>query len=304
MSAAGGRAGGALDAPHRRARRRRAPVGLVFILPSALVIAVVVVWPIIATTYLGFTDYSMFGAPEWTGLDNLTRLVQDPDVRRAVWITVLYTVISVPLQTVLAMLLADILARRFRNRLGSWARSILFIPVMASLVLTGTVWRYLLAYDGPVNQVLGWFGVPQTDWLGDSSWVVVVIALVTAWKNIGYFLVIYYAGIMDVPGDVYEAAALDGAGPWHLFWRITLPILRPVTLLVVILGTIWSFQVFDLVYTMTNGGPGGASTTLVYLIYQAAFKSFKMGYASALSVVLFLAILVISIVQRRALREG
>jgi multiple sugar transport system permease protein len=285
-----------------RRARRRLPVGVGFVAPSTLVIAVVVALPILMSLYYSFTDFSLLGGATWAGLDNYVKLLSDEGFRRALWQTAVYTVISVPLQTILALMIADILVRRFRNRLGGVVRSILFIPVMASLVLTGTVWRYLLAYNGgAVNEILGLFGIPATDWLGQSSTALVAIALVTVWKNVGYFLIIYYAGILDIPEDQYEASALDGAGPFRQLVSITMPALRPVTLLVVVLGTIWSFQVFDLIYMMTGGGPGGSTSTLVYEIYQAGFKEFQMGYASAMSVVLFVIILAASALQRFAL---
>jgi multiple sugar transport system permease protein len=285
-----------------RRSRRRLPVGVSFVAPSTIVIAVVVALPILMSLYYSFTDFSLLGGATWAGLDNYVKLLSDEGFRRALWQTAIYTVISVPLQTILALMIADILVRRFRNRLGGVVRSVLFIPVMASLVLTGTVWRYLLAYDGgAVNEILGLFGIPASDWLGQSSTALIAIALVTVWKNVGYFLIIYYAGILDIPEDQYEASALDGAGPFRQLVSITMPALRPVTLLVVVLGTIWSFQVFDLIYMMTGGGPGGSTSTLVYEIYQAGFKEFQMGYASAMSVVLFVIILAASALQRFAL---
>jgi multiple sugar transport system permease protein len=285
----------------RRIRRRPA-VGLGFVAPSAIVIAIVVVLPILMSIYYSFTDFSLLGGSTWSGLDNYIKLLSDEGFQRALWQTAVYTLISVPLQSILALIIADILVRRFRNRFGGVVRSVLFIPVMASLVLTGTVWRYLLAYDGgAVNQILGVFGIPATDWLGQSSTALGAIALVTVWKNVGYFLIIYYAGILEIPEELYEASALDGAGRFRQLVSITIPALRPVTLLVVILGTIWSFQVFDLIYTMTGGGPGGSTSTLVYEIYQTGFRGFDMGYASAMAVVLFVIILAASVVQRLAL---
>jgi multiple sugar transport system permease protein len=285
-----------------RRSRRRLPVGVSFVAPSTIVIAVVVALPILMSLHYSFTDFSLLGGATWAGLDNYVKLLSDEGFRRALWQTAIYTVISVPLQTILALMIADILVRRFRNRLGGVVRSVLFIPVMASLVLTGTVWRYLLAYDGgAVNEILGLFGIPASDWLGQSSTALIAIALVTVWKNVGYFLIIYYAGILDIPEDQYEASALDGAGPFRQLVSITMPALRPVTLLVVVLGTIWSFQVFDLIYMMTGGGPGGSTSTLVYEIYQAGFKEFQLGYASAMSVVLFVIILAASALQRFAL---
>ena len=228
----------------------------------------------------------------------------DGAFRRAMWQTFVYTIISVPLQTILAMVVAALLARRTRNRFGAFVRSTLFIPVIASMVLVGSVWRYLLATDdGLVNAVLGLFGIGNVNWLGQPASALIVVALVTVWKNIGYFLVIYYAGMLNVPEELYEASALDGAGGIRQFRSITVPTLRPVTLLVVILGTIWSFQVFDLVYTMTAGGPGGGTVTLVLAIYAAGFQNLQMGYASAMAMILFVIVFLASFAQRVLLKE-
>jgi multiple sugar transport system permease protein len=293
---------GAQEQADVRPHRNRSFTGLGYVAPSLLILLVVVVAPIVMSAYFSLTDFSLLGAPSWVGLDNYAYLLQDGSFRTALWQTFLYTVISVPLQTVLALVVAAVLARRTRNRFGAFVRSALFIPVIASMVIIGSVWRYLVgADDGLVNAVLGVVGIDPVNWLGRPGTALLVVALVTVWKNIGYFLVIYYAGMLDVPEDLYEASTLDGAGPVRQFWSITVPSLRPVTVLVVILGTIWSFQVFDLVYTMTGGGPGGGTVTLVMAIYSSAFSNMQMGYASAMAMVLFVIVLIASLVQRRLL---
>lgn len=285
-------------ARQRRINRQRFS-GAWYVIPSLSILLLVIVVPILMTAFYSFTNYSILGSPRWTGLENYERLLSDSSFGAALIQTVIYTVISVPLQTVAALLIANVLARRFRNRRGAFARSALFIPVISSMVLVGTVWRYVLSTDdGITNALLGLIGIGPVNWLGEPQTALLSVALVTVWKNIGYFLVIYYAGIMDVPAELYEASALDGAGVWGQFWHITVPSLRPVTFLVVILGTIWSFQVFDLVYTMTGGGPGGSTVTVVVAIYEAGFQNFKMGYASAMAMVLFAIVLVVSITQR------
>jgi multiple sugar transport system permease protein len=272
------------------------------VLPSLLILVLIVIAPIAMSFYFSFTDFSILGSPEWEGTANYERMLHDPAFLAALRTTVIYTVLSVPLQTMLSLLIADLFAKRFRTRWGGIARSALFIPVISSLVIVGTVWRFILGTDGGlVNSALEMFGISSVNFLGNPTLALLAVALVTVWKNIGYFLVIYYAGIMEVPAELYEASAIDGASGWRQLWNITIPTLRPVTFLVVILGTIWSFQVFDLVYVMTGGGPGGATITLVMAIYQAGFKNLDMGYASAMAMVLFVIVLVIAIVQRRML---
>lgn len=258
--------------------------------------------PILMSIYYSFTDYSVLGSPSWVGMRNYIDLLSDGSFLSAMRNTVVYTIIAVPLQTIVALFVADMLAKRFRNRFGRFVRSALFIPVISSLVVVAVVWRALLGVDGGlVNQVLDVFGVDPINFLGRPTLALVTVGLVTVWKNIGYFLVIYYAGIMEIPGEQYEAASIDGASRWQQLFYITIPSLRAVTLLVVILGTIWSFQVFDLVYVMTGGGPGGATTTIVMKIFQAGFQNFRMGYASAMAIVLFVLVLIIAIVQRKVM---
>jgi len=270
------------------------------LIPSLVILVVVVIAPIIMTLYFSFTSYSILDPGKFLGLDNYIAMLGDQAFKTSVWQTVVYTIIVVPLQTVFSLVIAEVIAKRFRNRFGGFARSVLFIPVLSSLVIVGIVWRFLLDSDfGLVNQFLGLFGIPHPNWLGQPALALITVAVVTVWKNIGYFLVIFYAGIMGINSDLYEAAAIDGASSFKQFLHVTVPSLRPVTFLVVILGTIWSFQVFDLIYTMTGGGPGGATTTIVMSIYQAGFQNYQMGYASAMSVVLLVITMAISIVQRR-----
>ena len=180
----------------------------------------------------------------------------------------------------------------------------MFIPVIASAVTSGTIWRTILGTDGGiVNNILGVFGIDAINWLGDSRTSLISICIVAIWKNVGYFLVIFYAGIMDVPKSLYEAARVDGANMFQQFFRITLPMLKPITSLVVTLGIIWSFQVFDLSYQMTGGGPGYSSVTIVMAIYNAAFKNYKMGYACALAMVLLVIVLLINALKQHVFGE-
>lgn len=279
--------------------------GVPFIIPSIAILLLVVIIPIAMSLYFSFTKYSVLGSPSWVGTDNYVKLWSDDAFLRSLVNTVIYTVIAVPVQTVIALVLADMIAKRFRNRFGSIVRSALFIPVMSSMVVVAVVWRTILGTnDGAVNNLLDAFGIDKVNFLGEPALALLVVALVTVWKNIGYFLVIYYAGIMDVPAELYEASSLDGASRWQQLWHVTIPSLRPITLLVIILGTIWSFQVFDLVYVMTGGGPGGATSTIVMMIFQAGFKNFQMGYASAMAIILFVLILAIAIIQRKVVKSN
>lgn len=168
------------------------------------------------------------------------------------------------------------------------------------MILTAAVWRLLLSgnAEGVINSIIGIFGIKPVNWMGARWPALFSVCLIAIWKNVGYFMVIFYAGMMDIPTALYEAATVDGAGAYRQFRSITLPMLKPITYLVVTLGTIWSFQVFDLVYTLTGGGPGRATMTPVLTIYNSAFKEYKMGYASAVSMLLLAIVLFISLLQK------
>ena len=267
--------------------------GLLYILPSFILILLFSIIPLFMTLYFSFTKYNVINAPEWIGFKNYTALFQDSFFKASVKNTIVYTLLVVPLQTLFSLLLADIIAKQFRNRFGTFIRMVLFIPVISSMILVGMVWKFLLSTDnGIVNMILTFLRLPRINWLGTQNTAMISICMTSIWKNVGYFLVISY-----------ESAKVDGASRWQEFFYITLPSIKPITYLVVTLGTIWSFQVFDLVYSMTGGGPGRSTLTLVLIIYQYAFKQYKMGYACAVSFVLFLLVLLVSAMQKIAFRE-
>ncbi|MDR1188557.1 MAG: sugar ABC transporter permease [Bifidobacteriaceae bacterium] len=234
--------------------RRVRATGALYVLPALAVLVVTSLLPTLLGAYYSLTDYSGLGDKHFVGFDNYVQMFHDPAVGKAAWVTVVFTIITVPVQTVLSMLLAEILAKTMRNWFGSVARSVLFIPVIASMVLVGTVWRILLSNEGFVNGLLRAFGIASVNWLGSPMWALPTVAMIAIWKDIGYFLVIYYAAILDVPKDLYESAALDGAGPFKRFWHITMPQTRHATVLIVIVGTMWSFQTFDIMRFSHQGG--------------------------------------------------
>lgn len=285
-------------------KRKDALMGFTYVLPSLILITVFSLLPILMNVYYSFTQYNVLTSPEWVGLANYARMLKDPFVGASLKNTLVFTVLTVPLQTLIALLLAAVLANRFRGRFGGFVKSSMFVPVIASAVLVGTLWAILLSSHGPLNSLLMAVGLKPINWLGGKVTSMLGVCMAAVWKNIGYFLVIYYAGIMDIPASLYEAAEVDGASKVQQFFRITLPSLSSVTFLVVILGTIWSFQVFDLVYVMTGGGPGMSTVTLVLTIYNMAFKEYSMGYASAIALLMFALVLVISGIQRLVLRGG
>ena len=285
-------------------RRKEAAQGFLYILPSLVLILVFSVVPILMSLYFSFTKYNVLQPPQWTGLDNYIRLFRDPYVRASLKNTVVFTVITVPLQTAGSLVLAAVIAELFHNKFGNFVKSSLFVPVIASAILVGTLWFTLLSPRGVVNSIIHAFGLPSVNWLGGKLTSMLSVCIVSVWKNVGYFLVIYFAGIMDIPRSLYEAAEVDGANAFQRFFKITLPGLSSVTFLVVTLGTIWSFQVFDLVYTMTGGGQGTSTVTLVLTTYNAAFKEYNMGYASAVAMLMFVFVLAVSGLQKLLLKGG
>ena len=275
--------------------------GILYILPSLVLLVSFCIIPIFMSGYFSFTNYNVMTPPQFTGFANYLKILEDEYMLMAAKNTLLYVLMTVPLQTVLALLFAAFIAHKlYKKKLGQILRSVMFIPVIASAVTAGSIWRVILATEGGIlNTLLSFVGIDPINWLGSSQTALISIGIVAVWKHVGYFLVIYYAGIMGIPKELFEAAKVDGAGAIQQFFEVTIPMLRPITYLVVTLGIIWSFQVFDLSFLMTGGGPGHSSVTIVMGIYNAAFKQYRIGYACAIAMVLLLVISLINILQNR-----
>ena len=277
---------------------------LLYILPSFILLMTFSIIPILMNVFLSFTSYNVIQRPQLVWFGNYLRMLKDPYISASFKNTVLFTLIIVPCQTVISLLLAAIIAANFKKTFGNFVRSALFIPVIASSVLVGTLWSLLLSSYGPINELLKILGLPAVNWFGGKISSIIGVSAATVWKHIGYFLVIFYAGILDIPASLYEAAKVDGANPIQTFFNITLPGLSKITYLIITLGTIWSFQIFDMVYTMTGGGPGLSTVTLVLTIYNTAFKEYNMGYASAIALLMFILVVIIQAVQKKLLAGG
>lgn len=278
--------------------------GGLYVLPSFVVIFAFSVLPILLAIYYSFTKYSLGGAAEWVGLDNYARIFQSTTFRNALVNTVKYVVVTVPVQTVLSLLIAVFLAERLQNGYGSLMKSAIFIPFIISNIAAAAVWKVIFRTDGGLlNVALGLFGVGEVNWMGKKALAFIAVCIVTIWKNVGYYMVIYYAGVMGIPREQQEAAVVDGASPLQRLLNVTIPNLRPITYMVVTLGVISSFQIFDIVYQLTGGGPGNATITLAYMVYTYAFSNQKLGYASAIAVILLLFVLLIHWLQDRLIKE-
>lgn len=285
-------------------KKKEALQGIIYVLPSFILIMAFCIIPIFMSGYFSFTSYNIMTPPKFVGLENYERVFQDGYVADAAKNTLLYVLMTVPAQTILSLVFAAFLAYKMQNKTGGFLRSVMFIPVIASAVTAGTIWRIILNTEGGLlNNILNFFHLDSVNWLGSTKTALISICIVAVWKNVGYFLVIYYAGIMGISKDLYEAAKVDGATSIQQFFKITLPMLKPITYLVVTLGVIWSFQVFDLAYLMTGGGPGRATVTLVMGIYNAAFKQYKMGYACAMAMLLLLIVVIINVIENLFFKE-
>ncbi|WP_328415037.1 sugar ABC transporter permease [Micromonospora sp. NBC_00389] len=283
----------------RRPSAREAGTALLFVLPFLLLFAIFRFGPAIAGVILGFTDYTIGGDTSWAGLENFRRLVDDPTFWSALRVTVVFTALSVPLSMLASLGMALLTRRAFRG--AKLFRSIFFLPVVTSLVLAGVVFTWVFADGGPWSRAMGALGLPAGSWLADSALVVPALVLVSVWSRFGYGMLILLARLQDIPAELEEAALTDGASAWQRFRYVTLPQLRPALFFVAIIETTVSFQVFDMIYVMTGGGPVRSSYSLVYLLYDQGFKYFDLGYASAVGVALFVMTIVVALIQRLTL---
>ena len=282
--------------------RREALWGILFLLPSLIGFLLFYWLPILAGFALSLTKWDLIGAPEWAGAANFQRLLADTGFRDALLHSVLFTIGTVP--TGMAIALAVALALNQRLLGTTFYRTIYFLPVVSMLVAVALVWQWMyLPVYGLIDNILGALGLPQPFWLTDPRTTLIAIMIMSVWLRIGYDMVLFLSGLQAIPRDLYEAASVDGAGRWARFRYVTLPLLSPTTFFILILSLINAFQVFDQIYIMTPraspGGPGGAAMTMVFYIYNNAFQFSRMGYASALALVLFVIIFLITLVQLR-----
>lgn len=281
--------------------RREARIGLLFALPSFLLFLAFRFGPAVAGVGLSLFDYDISGALEWEGLANFQRMVDDPTFWQSLRVTLLYSLFAVPLSVGLSLAMAVAVRRRFRG--VGFFRSVFFLPVITSLVLAGTVFVWVFSTGGPVSTLMGSLGLSTDSWLSSTVLVIPALVLVGIWSRFGYGMLILLAALQDVPRELEEAALVDGAGALARFRYIVAPHLKPSLFFLAVIETTASFQVFDLIYVMTQGGPAHGSYTLVYMLYDQGFKYFDYGYAAAIGVTLFVLTLVVAFVQRRLLGE-
>jgi multiple sugar transport system permease protein len=267
-----------------------------FITPMMLGFVITMLGPLLYTLYMSFTNWPLLGKAQWVGGENYAKLASDPNFREVLGNTFWFAGGLVPLNIILALCLALFLYKPLKG-IGFF-RTIIFIPVMTSIVVWSILWRYMFATDsGFINQMLLWFGIKGPAWLYNQHLAMWVVIVTSALKNVGLNTVLFIAALQQVPASLYEAATLDGAKGVRLFRSITLPMISPTVFLTVILTIIGSLKVFSQVYVMTGGGPGNSTKVLVYYIWEQGFKLFNFGYASSMAMVLFLIILVFTVIQ-------
>jgi multiple sugar transport system permease protein len=302
VPAAGAPASGAPAVARRPHGGRETWVALGFILPTVFGFLVFYLWPSVRGLGLSFTDYQFFSTSSFVGLANYQRLLTDETFWNAMLVTVWYVVLNIGFQTVLAVLLAVLMHRLTRSVV---VRGLVLMPYLVANVVVALLWFWMLdAQIGIVNQVLGWVGLGPISFFGNEAWAIPTIAFVNTWRHLGYTALLIFAGLVMIPRTLYEAGRVDGAGEWQMFWRITMPLLRPVLALVLVITVVGSFQVFDTVAVTTMGGPADASRVIQYYIFDLAFQRLDYGYASAVSVVLLVILSVIAFVQLRLMRAN
>ncbi|MGW6485702.1 carbohydrate ABC transporter permease [Streptomyces sp. NPDC055056] len=275
---------------------------MLFALPGALHIGLWIGLPVVAAVVLSFTDFNVFKAPGFVGLDNYQEIFSDGQFVHSLRTTLLYAVGTVPVTMAISVGLAVLLNQGIRGQ--GFFRTAIYLPQITATVAVALVWSYMLQSDGLANRALEAVGLGPVDWLTDPSIALFSVILISIWQGIGFNTLIYLAALQGVPGDLYEAAAIDGAGAWRRFISITVPMLKPATFFVLITSTIGAFQAFDQVFVLTRGGPAYATTLTTYEIYQTGFSDFRLGVACAQSVVLLIALLVLTVVNTRTMGEA
>ncbi|WP_100408041.1 carbohydrate ABC transporter permease [Bacillus solitudinis] len=267
-----------------------------FLLPNLLGFLFFIGVPIVASLGISFTEWDLLSSPEWVGFDNYVALMSDRDFWAALGHTFYFIGGYLPLVIVGALAIALILNQKIKGR--TFFRAAYFVPVITSWVAVSLIWKWLFNPNyGLVNYALSWIGITGPAWLQDPSWAMPAVILTSAWKDLGFVMVIYLAGLQGISSSYYEAANIDGATSWQKFRHITLPLLSSTTFFVTVISLINSFQVFDQIMIMTDGGPAGSTSVIVERIYNHAFRYFEMGYASAISWILFVIIFIVTIIQ-------
>jgi len=283
-------------------RRREARVALAFVAPAAIGFIVFYLVPSLRALWFSFTNQNLVGSGRFVGGRNYAKLVADPLFWNSLVVTVEYVAINIGVQTVLAIAVAVLLQRLTRSVV---IRGLVLLPYLVANVVVALVWFWMLDYStGFVNVLLEAVGVDKVAFFGNEVTAIPTIALINVWRYLGYTSLLIFAGLQTIPKDYYEAAAIDGASEWRMFTSVTMPLLRPVLALVLVITVVGSFQIFDTVAVTTKGGPVNATRVIYYYIYQQAFERFDLGYASALAAVLVVLLSALAYLQLKLMRSN
>ena len=284
--------------PHKRKARRRYILGsYLFLLPQLLGLAIFSAGAIIASFLISFTNWQLVLPPVWVGLKNYINLLQLPQFWKVLGNTAYYTVGYVPFAVTIPLLMAMLVNQKLKGI--TFFRTSYFLPTVSSGVAIALVWGWMYNPSfGIINFLLETiFGIEGPRWLSDPRWAMPSLIIIGIWRDVGYNMIIYLAGLQGIPDELYEASRIDGAGWWQQFLRVAVPLITPTTFFILVLSIIGSFQVWGMTYLLTRGGPAGATLTLSFYIYQQGFEWFHMGFAAALAYVLFFIVLVITMIQ-------
>ena len=270
----------------------------IFLAPNLLGFLAFLLIPVLASFGLSFVEWDLLSPMKWAGFKNYIGLFHDQVFLRVLWNTVYYTLGTVPVGIALSLLLAIALNKKLRGM--KIYRALYFLPVISSYVAVAVVWQWLYnAEFGLLNYLLSLIGIRGPSWLSSTKWAMPAVMVTSIWKQLGFNMLLFLAGLQGIPSTYYEAAEIDGAGKWTQFSRITVPLLSSTTFFVVVMSIINSFQVFDQVFIMTEGGPARSTSVLVHYLYQNAFEYFKMGNASAIAYILFFLVFLITMLQMK-----
>jgi multiple sugar transport system permease protein len=280
-------------------RRREAITGYALLAPSLFGVAAFLVLPIFVVIWLAFQDWDLLAPLRFVGLDNIASVLTDAQFGRSLLVTLLFVLLVIPVQTALGLFAASLLTRGLPG--SAILRTIYVLPWICAPLALGVVWKWIFApTGGALNALLGF----RVEWLSNPDLALPAVAAVTIWSQVGYVTLFFMAGLTAIPEMFLEAARIDGASPWQIFWRIKVPLLRPTTFFVLVTGIISSFQVFDTVYALTpNGGPQGSTDVIAARIYYEAFDSFNLGRASVMALVLLVLLVSVTLVQQLYFRK-
>jgi multiple sugar transport system permease protein len=269
---------------------------LLLLLPNIIGFLAFTLFPVIASFLLSFTSWDMLSSIKWVGLSNYESLIKDETFIKVFWNTIYFAGVFVPVGIVCSLILAVALDQNISFK--KFYRAAYFLPVVSSMVAVAVVWQFIYNPEyGLLNYFLSFFGIKGPNWLTSTVWAMPAVIITSVWKNVGFNMLIFLAGLQGISESYYEAAELDGAR-WHQkFFYVTVPLLSPTTFFVTVMSFISSFQVFDTVFLMTQGGPARSTSVIVHYLYENAFKYFNMGYASAMAYVLFFMVFIITLIQ-------